>query len=324
MKPVGKTGQKLKVKNVDNEDIIMLKHITTILISLLLSIAISAQNTGSESSQIKKQMSEIRKTTDWNNPGEAKKANLQIENLTAKLTQALRKEKQALQQVSGEKSSQPEQDATVELQREMDEYNNKMWNQMMKITREGGTWDLAEPLREEVVAEYKEDENPEVKSKEYLGEMTLLHIDMSLPNIQLIIDQMQHYKSIQTLVITGGETGVPVNLETLLAKASDYPLEQLYIINFKNFVTKIPKAISNFHNLTFLALYNNKISQLPPELGSLTALKKLYVDMNPVVAFLPVINNLNNLDTLGVVKTQITNNEIMRIKKLLPNCKILQ
>jgi len=154
--------------------------------------------------------------------------------------------------------------------------------------------------------------------------MTLLYIDMSLPTVQLVIDQMENYKAIQTLVITGGKNGAEVNLENLMDKAAHYPLQQLYIINFKEFVTQVPKGISHFSNLTYLALYNNKISQLCPEVSSITQLKSLYIDMNPVVALLPVIGTLNNLDTLGIAKTQITNDEINRIKQQLPNCKIIQ
>jgi Leucine-rich repeat (LRR) protein len=100
-------------------------------------------------------------------------------------------------------------------------------------------------------------------------------------------------------------------------------LQQLYIINFKSFVTKIPKAISNFQTLTFLALYNNKILRLPPELSSMVSLKKLYIDMNPVTVLTPTINMMTKLDTLGIAKTLIADVELSRIKQQLPNCKIL-
>jgi Leucine-rich repeat (LRR) protein len=182
---------------------------------------------------------------------------------------------------------------------------------------------LAEPVREKIKDEYKEEESNKIKGKEVLEEMTFLCINMSSPTVQLLIDQMENYKSIKTLVITCGKNGSSVDLETLIAKAKNYPLQQLYIINFKNAVTKVPKSISNFQNLIFLALYNNKITQLPPELSTMVSLKKLYIDMNPVTVLTPTINMMNNLDTLGIAKTLITDAELSRIKQQLPNCKIL-
>jgi Leucine-rich repeat (LRR) protein len=201
----------------------------------------------------------------------------------------------------------------------------KMWGQVMKSAAGGKEADvfLAEPTREQIKQEYKEEESNRTKGKEYLEEMTFLCINMSSPTVQLLIDQMENYKSIKTLVITCGKNGSSVDLETLIAKAKNYPLQQLYIINFRSAVTKVPKAISNFQNLTFLALYNNKIIRLPPELSSMVSLKKLYVDMNPVSLLMPTINLMTNLDTLGIAKTLIADAELSRIKQQLPKCKIL-
>lgn len=201
----------------------------------------------------------------------------------------------------------------------------KLWGQVMKSAAvgEGADVFLAEPTREKIKAEYKEEESNRLKGKEYLEEMTFLCINMSSPTVQLVIDQMENYKSIKTLVITCGKNGSAIDLETLIEKAKNYPLQQLYIINFKSCVTKVPKAIKNFHDLTFLALYNNKTLRLPPELSSMVSLKKLYIDMNPVTVLTPTINMMTNLDTLGIAKTLIADREINRIKQQLPNCKIL-
>lgn len=89
------------------------------------------------------------------------------------------------------------------------------------------------------------------------------------------------------------------------------------------FVTKVPIAISNFHNLSVLALYNNRISQLPSEFSSLSKLKKLYVDINPIVSLTSALNKSDQLDTLGIAKTLVPEEEIARVKQLFPNCKIL-
>jgi hypothetical protein len=146
---------------------------------------------------------------------------------------------------------------------------------------------------------------------------------MSLPTAQLIIDQMENYKSIKTLVVTGGKNGAMVNLNDILTKAAAYPLEELYIINFRYFVKSIPQAIGNFNQLNLLALFNNQIDKLPQGLNSLTSLKTLYIDINPIQTLEPVLNSLNHLDTLGVAKTKISEAELKRLKELNKNCIIL-
>lgn len=286
------------------------------LIILLLSIAWNAtaqQNVAS----IKQQMAKIRQSTNWEDPVAAKKANEQIKELSKKLMMT-----------GNPQGNQPPNQSKAEVEqakKDAVEDKMKLWGQIMKSATGDKHADilLAEPVRKEIKDEYKEEESNKLKGKEYLDEMTFLCINMSSPTVQLVIDQMENYKSIKTLVITCGKNGSAVDLETLIAKAVNYPLQQLYIINFKSSVTKVPKATSNFHDLTFLALYNNKISQLPPELSSLVSLKKLYVDMNPFTLLTQAINKMNNLDTLGIAKTLITDGELIRIKQQLPNCKIL-
>jgi hypothetical protein len=266
---------------------------------------------------IKQQMSAIRKSTKWEDPVAAKKANEQIKELSKQLMMTGNPQGNQPQNQSKAEAEQAKKDATDE--------KMKMWGQVMKSAAGGKEADvfLAEPTREQIKQEYKEEESNRTKGKEYLEEMTFLCINMSSPTVQLLIDQMENYKSIKTLVITCGKNGSSVDLETLIAKAKNYPLQQLYIINFRSAVTKVPKAISNFQNLTFLALYNNKIIRLPPELSSMVSLKKLYVDMNPVSLLMPTINLMTNLDTLGIAKTLIADAELSRIKQQLPKCKIL-
>lgn len=297
-----------------------MKQLQILFVFLVICLSVAAQNTGNDAASIRQQMSAIRKSTNWNDPAAAKAANAKIQGLAAKLTQAIRQNKPPTQQQGGN-DVKPEE--AVEIQQQIDDYNNKLTNQIIKTVAEGGKWDFAKPLREEIVEEYREDESLKVVSPEFLDEMAFLCIDMSMPGVQVVIDQMENYKAIKTLMITGGKCGAVVDLEMLIAKAAKYPLQQLYIINFRNFVTEIPKAISNFPDLTCLTLYNNKIDQLPAGLSSLISLKKLYVDMNPIVSLAPTINKLNNLDTLGIAKTLITDDEISMIKQQLPNCKIL-
>jgi Leucine-rich repeat (LRR) protein len=266
---------------------------------------------------IKQQISQIRHSTNWEDPASAKKANEQIKELSKQLMMTGNPQGELPKNLSKTETEQAKKDATDE--------KMKAWEQVMKSASGGKAADilLAEPVREKIKEEYREEESNKIKGKEVLEEMTFLLINMSSPTVQLLIDQMENYKSIKTLVITCGKSGSAVDLETLITKAKNYPLQQLYIINFKSAVTKVPKAISNFQDLTYLALYNNKILRLPPEFSSLVSLKKLDVDMNPVDMLTPVINTMGNLDTLGIAKTLITDAELSRIKQNLPNCKIL-
>lgn len=284
-----------------------------LIILLCFSNSLNAQNQSPEA--LKQQMAKIRQSTNWDDPDAAKKANDEIRELSKKLMMTGKTNANLPQGLSKPEAEEMHQEGVDD--------KMKLWKQMMTIAREGGAWDLAKPLREEIVQEYKDDESLKVLSPEFLEEMTFLCIDMSMPGVQEVIDQMENYKSIKTLLITGGKHGANVDLELLISKASNYPLEQLYIINFRNFVIRIPESVSKFQDLTNLTLYNNKINQLPANVSSLISLKSLYVDMNPIATLTPVINTLKNLESIGIAETQISEEEIARIKQQLPNCKIL-
>jgi len=291
-----------------------MKFFTLFILLIALACNALAQQ---DDAAIKKKMAQIRSTTNWEDAAAAKKANEEIKVLSKQLMMT-----------GNPQGEQPKNQPKAEAeQAKKDAVDDKMnsWGQVMKSASGGKTADvyLAEPVREQIKEEYRQEEMNKIKGKEVLEEMTLLYINMSSPTVQLLIDQMENYKSIRILIITCEKSGASVDLETLIAKAKNYPLQQLYIINFKNAVTKVPKSISDFYDLNLLALYNNNISQLPPELNLLVSLKKLYVDMNPVSILSPAINKLNNLDTLGIVKTLISDAELGRIKQQLPNCKIL-
>ena len=289
-----------------------MKYFFIYMFLFLSVVGINAQT--QNAAQIRQKMSEIRKNTNWENKIEAKKANEEIQKLAKQLmTQGKNKN------VSGNEEMQEE----VEKE---EEYKAKINNQVLKSVLQGEEADilLAEPIREEIVEDYKDDESPAVKNPAYFEKMTMLCIDMSLPTVQRTIDQMKKFTSVKTLIITGGKFGVPVNLDDLLTRAADYPLEQLYIINFKQFVPTVPLQVAKFKNITLLSLLNNKIQKLPVEVGTLTNLKTLYVDINPIKTLLPAISKFKQLENLGIGKTNVSSSEIEKIKQLLPNCNIMQ
>jgi Leucine-rich repeat (LRR) protein len=298
-----------------------MKHIIILFLFLSICFSVAAQNTGNDAASIRAQMSAIRKSTNWSDAAAAKAANAKIQELSAKLTSALRQGKPQTMP-PGSEGIKPEEAAKI--QQDNDDYSNKLWNQMMKIVQEGGKgkWDLAEPLREEIVEEYKEDENPAIKNAEWLKSMSYLLINFSFPQVQVIIDQMPNFKGIKTLIITTEKPVVAPDLTQILKNAKDYPLEELYVINFGPTLTSIPSSVADFPNLKILAIYNNGIGSLPSVVSKLSSLSSLQIQDNPINTLQPVIASLKNLKELGLVKTKLTENEINQIQKSLPECNI--
>jgi len=285
-----------------------------ILVMLLSGFYAFSQGNQKSAAELKQEMAQIRRSTNWGNEAEAKKADEKIQALAKQLM--LMNQLQNQQKAGNTDTAQTREDV---------DYKMKLWGQMMKSVEQGKGSDilLAEPLRDEIIEENKEDESPKNIRAEYLQEMTVLVIDMSIATVQRTIDVMQNYKSIKTLVITGGEFGAPVNLPDLLTRASNFPLQNLYIINFRHFLTSIPEQINQFGNLSTLAVYNNKISQLPVISGFSSKLDSLFIDINPVATLFPAINSMHNLKRLGIAKTSISEAEITEIRQILPECQIL-
>jgi Leucine-rich repeat (LRR) protein len=290
-----------------------IQNLVLILFLLFTSNLIAQQDLTPQ--EIKELMSQIREDTDWSDPVASKKANEQIKKLSKQLM---------LSRVNQNPSNQTDS-VQAELQKENIENISKTWNQIMESAKLGEEGDilLGKPIREEIIEEFKNDESPIIKNPEYFEEMGLLVIDMSLKTVQRTIDQMDKYKSIKILVITGGKFGSAVNLDDLLKRAKNYPLEELHIINFGLFVNSIPKQIKQYKNLKLLSVLNNNVNSLPTDVGSLTSLKTLYVDINPISTLLPTVGKLKKLEKLGVGKTNIGESEITQIKQLLPNCEVL-
>lgn len=281
----------------------------------------SGQNTQTPE-QIRQEMAKIRQTTNWEDPAAAAKANEQIKALAKLLMTANAAPGMPAQTEQGSANHPNDARKMNELNQEMIEQRMDIWNQIWKSAAVGKNADilLAEPLQKKIVKEFQEEEMP--GSEAFMEENTLLFLDMSMPGVQGIIDVMENFKSIRTLIISGGTYGVPVNLNDILNRAVAYPLEELYIINFKGFVTSVPQKTGSFSGLKYLALYNNQIKQLPDEIGNLYALKELYVEMNPITSLFPVIAQLTQLEILGVLQTGIPDSELEKIRQLLPNCKI--
>jgi hypothetical protein len=293
-----------------------MKNVFLLLAYLLLSVAVAGQKANLTTTRIRQEMAGIRQNTNWNDPVAAKSANARIQELSKQLLMTGNQNTQTQNTDNNEYSDENE---------ELVKMKTDITTQILKAVATGeGDAFLAKPLREEIVEEYKDEESPIVKSQLFFDEITYLVIDMSLPTIRRTIDQMRSYKSIKPLIITGGRDGTPVNLSDLLLRASAYPLERLYIINFKQYVNSLPQQISKFKKLSILALYNNNISKLPDLSEIRSSLDTLYVDLNPISTLYPALGSLTDLKKLGIVKTAVSEAEIEKIKQQLPKCQIIK
>lgn len=286
-----------------------------LLFLLVFSVGVFAQN---NAAAIREQMAKIRQSTNWDDPAAVKKANEQIHELSKKLMMTGKPQGELPKNLTKEEQDEAKEEAA--------DNKMKMIGQIMKSASGGEEADilLAEPVREEIKEEYEEDEFPKKINQQFLQEMTVLVIDMSSPTVGYSIDLMKMYKSIKTLIITGGKSGAMVDLSDILNHASAYPLEQLYIINFRDNVSSIPEEVGRFKKLNTLSLFNNKLNQLPASIGSMAGLDSLFVDQNPISTLEPAIGTLKNLKKLGIAHTSVTDDEVIKIKSLLPNCQIQQ
>ncbi len=293
------------------------KKLLLLIIFLFSGLIMVAQNP--EAEVIKKRMTQIRQTTNWKDKDAAAIANQEISTLSKKLMMI--KAPQGQPGLPSAPANNPPETTQQNVESKM-----ALWDAIWDAAKKGknARLDLAKHLRDSIVAAYKEDDSPAVKCPDWFAKMNVLYLDMSMPGVEQVVNQMERYQSIETLIITGGEFGVPVDLEDLLGKAANYPLKSLYIINFRNFVNNIPATVTNFTNLSEVGLFNNSLDELPASISSLLKLKLLYIDKNPISKLMPVVSHCANLETLGVAKTAISEEEIQAISNVLPNCEILR
>ncbi|MEI8048419.1 MAG: hypothetical protein WCI92_13625 [Bacteroidota bacterium] len=161
-------------------------------------------------------------------------------------------------------------------------------------------------------------------SFEFMQTVPLLIINLDKPDPRFYNSEgFQLPSNLETLIIRGNASGIPINLNSLFGKLNPETLTELYITNDRLGISDLPDAIGELKNLKKLGLYGNHISQLPASIGNLAELELLYIDINPISELPGTIGKLKNLKTLGIAKTEISESEKQRIQKMLPNCNIL-
>ncbi len=88
-------------------------------------------------------------------------------------------------------------------------------------------------------------------------------------------------------------------------------------------VNPVPESIGNLTNLEELYLNFNKLESLPKSIGNLTNLKELYLNFNKLESLPENIEYLINLKELYLYGNPISDEEKVRIKKLLPNTNVI-
>lgn len=297
--------------------------IILIIFFCCISAVFYAQNNNRQQ-EIRKQMAEIRLNTNWDNPVEAKKANERIKELSKELmgTGNASGSQSGGNQTEGEPESEPDKpDAAQEMNEQRMDLFSRIWE--LGMQGEGADYLIAKPIRDDIVEEYKLEDDQTVKNQDFMDKMTVLSLDMSMPGIDMVIDAMSSYKGITSLIITSRELTLNVDLAYIFKQAKEFPLEDLYIFNLGMAVTSIPPEIEYFKNIHTLSLLANGIKSLPQEISDLKQLKYLYVDHNPVITIGNIVSPIPGLLELGIAKTRIPQTEIEQIRETLPNCKIL-
>ncbi len=268
--------------------------------------------------EIKQELRSIRKNTDWNSPAATKEANARIDELMQQLLKLQSQRDAAESQARSEARPDEDEDKAVMTREEV-------WQKVQEIADKGkgAKIDMAEPVRQKVAEEYEEDRDHSIKNPAIYQEFTALVIDLSRQEAPALIELLDKFTGIKTLVLTGGANGAPVDLPYILGKAKKLPLTELYIFNFRGFLTAVPESVGAFTGLTRLSLFNNNIAGLPAAAGKMKQLAVLHVDINPITTLLPTVEGLTNLTELGIGKTKISAAEQGQLAKLLPNCRIL-
>jgi hypothetical protein len=274
-----------------------------------MSLLTSAQ----DAATLRQQMAKIRQSTNWDDPAAAQKAYQKIMEITKKLMPYSPASNQVPTETGNEQSDPTE------------EMKSKLWSKIVTGAAGGVESDIliAEPVRTEIAEEYQEEEAPKKVNLEFFEANEVLAIDFAQPQARFLVEQMPNFRNIKTLILTTSKPGAKIQFDEVLSRASDYPLESLYIINFRLQITVLPEQIGQFSGLKTLAVFNNALSKLPASIQQLTRLETLYLDKNPLTTLLPVLQSLKNLKELGLAQTSVSSAEIQRIQQALPSCKIL-
>jgi hypothetical protein len=288
-----------------------------VLMLLLVAAPGRAVEPPTDPAAVRAEMIKIRRSTNWNDPTAVEKANERIRQLTAQLDANRLKQEAVKAGATTEQAAEAVQSSVVNRATVQE-----MVERSVKENR-GGSLEFNTEFRRQIVKEYEEERDPKITGSVYLEEATTLVINVETQEGQAALKQLDQFRSVRRLIISGGRVGAPINLEEVLNRAHHLPLEELHIYNFRGFVSALPERIGQFHGLTKLAVFNNSLHSLPAAIGDLGSLTTLLVDANPLVSVLPSVQRLTGLKMLGIAKTKVSADETARIRATLPQCKVV-
>jgi hypothetical protein len=292
-----------------------------LLLALPLVVAWAADPPPSPRSidQIRKEMTALRRSTNWGDADAAAAAKEKMAQLTQEMLRAGNRSSPEAPAASGD--TEDPNAGGLDTTRLMQQFIT----QAAESIGSGKDAELllARKVREQIVAEYKAEADPTIKSREMLTEQTTLIIDFSSPAAQVLVEQMENFRAIRTLVLLSAKSGATVDLAAVLRKARNYPLQELYIVGFPQTLTALPAEVGAFGELRLLAAHNNGLTALPAAVGGLKQLESLLIDANPIATVLPVARALPKLSRLGVGKTAIPAAELTELRRELPHCEVL-
>jgi hypothetical protein len=270
--------------------------------------------------QIQAEMTQIRLTTNWEDPEAVRKANARLQELLKESMAA--RSKSGGTPATGKASSVPDQQVPGTTDEARSGFT--IVSAMLDAAAAGksGYALVSERMAKQIRDQVDEDMDPSFRNQILAQQLNTLIVDFSTPEGKTLAEQLGNYKAIENLVLTGGSSGAPVNLVDVLGRCGQMPLRTLSIINFRSYVKTLPANLVAFRNLSVLALFNNQLAALPPSLMSLVNLRVLYLDSNPIPTLLPGIQSLAGLQELGVGRTGLSKAELDRLPNLLPNCKV--
>jgi Leucine-rich repeat (LRR) protein len=141
--------------------------------------------------------------------------------------------------------------------------------------------------------------------------LSLMDVDLSKANIDY--DSFTNLQSIR--LYNNNINTFPADL-TLL-----HYVQEIRI--YENKITYLPPSISALTNLKILEIRLNGLFSIPVQIGNLTNLVELDLSYNRLTTLPQSISNLHSLQKLTLQGNFFSDMERIRIKNMLPNCKII-
>ncbi len=135
-------------------------------------------------------------------------------------------------------------------------------------------------------------------------ELFTLALHLDLPNL---LNLCQSNRNINNILCLRNEIWIYKDFPDF-RKLNIYDLYNLKELNLSdNKLTDIPKEIGNLTNLQVLNLNGNELTDIPKEIGGLINLQELYLSDNRLTSIPKEIGNLTNLKKLYLRNNKLTN-----------------